>query len=358
MSAERIKSVMAALATVNDPELHKDLVTLNMARDVKVDGDIVSLRIVLTTPACPLKGKIEGDVRAALGTLGWVKDVEIKWDSEVRANTGFGQTGDLLPGVKNTLAVASGKGGVGKTTVAVNLAVALHELGARVGVLDADIYGPNVPGMLGVDGRPMLENDKIQPLFAYGMPVMSMGFLTEPGAAVIWRGPMIAQALRQLLQDVEWGELDYLVVDLPPGTGDAPLSLAQLLPLAGAVVVTTPQEVALQDVRRGIAMFDKLRVPVLGVVENMSYFIAPDTGTRYEIFDHGGGARAAQEFEVPFLGEVPLDQRIRVGADNGVPVASLGEMEPLAVPYFEVARRVAAEISKLNAKKPEPLPVL
>ncbi|MBM4436327.1 MAG: Mrp/NBP35 family ATP-binding protein [Actinobacteria bacterium] len=358
MSADRVQAVIAALKTVLDPELHKDLVTLNMARDVQVAGDDVSMRVVLTTPACPLKGKIEGDVRAALARLGWVQNVAIAWDAEVRANTGFGQTGDLLPGVRNTIAIASGKGGVGKTTVAVNLAVALHTLGARVGVLDADIYGPNVPGMLGVEGRPFLQDDKIQPLFGYGLPVMSMGFLTEPGAAVIWRGPMIAQALRQLLQDVAWGELDYLVVDLPPGTGDAPLSLSQLLPLAGAVIVSTPQEVALQDVRRGIAMFEKLRVPVLGVVENMSYFLAPDTGVRYEIFDHGGGARAAEQFEVPFLGEIPLDTRIRIGSDNGQPVAALGPDDTLAAPYFAIAQRVAAEVSKLNAEKPEPLPVL
>ena len=358
MTEDRTQAVIDALATVNDPELNRDLVALRMARDVDVSGDDVSLRVVLTLPFSPLKDRIETDVRAALQGLGWVRNISIQWDAEVTANSGYGHTGQMLPEVKNVIAVASGKGGVGKSTVAVNVAVALREMGAKVGLLDGDIYGPNIPGMLGIEGQPVLKNDKIQPLSAYGIPVMSMGFLTEPGAAVIWRGPMIAQALRQLVQDVAWGELDYLIVDLPPGTGDAPLSLSQMLPLAGAVIVSTPQEVALQDVRRGIAMFEKLRVPVLGVVENMSYFVCPNCAERHEIFDHGGAAEAAREFEIPFLGEIPLDPRIRVSSDQGHPVAALGLDDPLAKPYVETARLIAAEISKLNAARPEPLPVL
>jgi ATP-binding protein involved in chromosome partitioning len=329
-----------------------------MARDIEVTGDAIALRIVLTTPACPQKDTIERDTRAALDRLGWVQSVDIRWDADVKASSGMGQSGALLPLVRNTVAVASGKGGVGKSTVAVNMTLALHELGARVAILDGDIYGPNVPGMLGVDGQPVLQNDKIQPLRGHGVPVMSMGFLMDQGDAVIWRGPMVAQALRQLLQDVEWGELDYLIVDLPPGTGDAPLSLAQLLPLAGAVIVSTPQEVALQDVRRGIAMFEKLRVPVLGVIENMSYFVCAGCGERHEIFDHGGARQASEQFGVPFLGEIPLDVRIRSASDHGHPVASLGLDDPLAQPYVNAAKLMAGEISKLNAAKPEPLPVL
>ena len=359
MTEERIQAVRRALAGVHDPDLQRDLIALNMVRDIEVTGGDVSLRVVLTTPACPYVAELESDIRAALGALGWVDDVSIRWDSEVTPNTGFGQEGQMLPGVKNVVAVASGKGGVGKSTLAVNVTVALRELGASVGILDADIYGPNVPGMLGVEGRPVLKNDRIQPLRGHGVPVMSMGFLADPDQAVIWRGPMVAQALRQLLQDVEWGELDYLIVDLPPGTGDAPLSLSQLLPLAGAVIITTPQDVALQDVRRGIVMFERLRVPVLGVIENMSYFICPNCDERHEIFDHGGGAEAAEQFGVPFLGEIPLDPRIRRACDSGQPVAALGGLQdPLAAPYFAAARQIAAEVAKLNASRPEPLPVL
>ncbi len=358
MSEERTEAVRRALAGVHDPDLQKDLIALHMVRDIEVVGGDVSLRMVLTTPAGPYVGELESDIRAALGALGWVNDVSIRWDSEIKANTGFGQDGEMLPGVKNVIAVASGKGGVGKSTLAVNVTVALRELGARVGILDGDIYGPNVPGMLGVEGKPVLENDRIQPLRGHGVPVMSMGFLADPDQAVIWRGPMVAHAMRQLLQDVEWGELDYLIIDLPPGTGDAPLSLSQLLPLAGAAIITTPQDVALQDVRRGIAMFEKLRVPVLGVIENMSYFICPNCDARHEIFDHGGGEQAAEQFGVPFLGEIPLDSRIRSAGDSGRPVAALGLADPLAAPYFAAARQIAAEVAKLNAARPEPLPVL
>ena len=316
MADERLEQVTEALKHVVDPDRQRDVVGAKMVRDVSVDGTTISLTVALSSPDSPHRTQIEQGIRTALGNLEWPTDIELSWTAEVSANTGFGQEGQTIPGVKNTIAIASGKGGVGKSTVAANLAVALRELGTKVGLLDGDIYGPNIPGMLGVNGRPVLEDDKIQPLAGFGVPVMSMGFLTDPGQAIIWRGPMIAQALRQLVHDVAWGELDYLVVDLPPGTGDAPLSLSQLLPLSGAVIVSTPQDVALQDVRRGIAMFETLRVPVLGVIENMSYFVSPDTGARFEIFDHGGAKRAAEELGVPFLGEIPLDPEIRIAADN------------------------------------------
>ena len=358
MADERIEQVTEALKNVVDPDRQRDVVGAKMVRDISVDGNTISLTVALSSPESPHRAQIEQGIRTALGNLDWPTDIELSWTAEVSANTGFGQEGQTIPGVKNTIAIASGKGGVGKSTVAANLAVALRELGTKVGLLDGDIYGPNIPGMLGVNGRPVLENDKIQPLAGFGVPVMSMGFLTDPGQAIIWRGPMIAQALRQLVHDVAWGELDYLVVDLPPGTGDAPLSLSQLLPLSGAVIVSTPQDVALQDVRRGIAMFETLRVPVLGVIENMSYFVSPDTGARFEIFDHGGAKRAAEELGVPFLGEIPLDPEIRIAADNGRPVTSRGKDDPVARPYYEAASLIGSEVARLNAAKPDPLPVL
>ena len=358
MADERLEQVTEALKHVVDPDRQRDVVGAKMVRDVSVDGTTISLTVALSSPDSPHRTQIEQGIRTALGNLEWPTDIELSWTAEVSANTGFGQEGQTIPGVKNTIAIASGKGGVGKSTVAANLAVALRELGTKVGLLDGDIYGPNIPGMLGVNGRPVLEDDKIQPLAGFGVPVMSMGFLTDPGQAIIWRGPMIAQALRQLVHDVAWGELDYLVVDLPPGTGDAPLSLSQLLPLSGAVIVSTPQDVALQDVRRGIAMFETLRVPVLGVIENMSYFVSPDTGARFEIFDHGGAKRAAEELGVPFLGEIPLDPEIRIAADNGRPVTSRGKDDPVARPYYEAASLIGSEVARLNAAKPDPLPVL
>lgn len=350
--------VREALRTIEDPYLGAAFSEYNLARDVQVTDGTVALRLVLPVPLGPVKQSLDTAIRERLVALPGVSGVEIEWTSNVTANSGFGQSGQPLQGVKNTVAVASGKGGVGKSTVAVNLTVALQSMGARVGILDADIYGPNVPGMLGVTGRPILANDKIQPLYGYGVPVMSMGFLADEGTAMIWRGPMVAQALRQLIEDVDWGQLDYLIVDLPPGTGDAPLSLAQILPLAGAVIVSTPQEVALQDVRRGIAMFEKLRVPNLGVVENMSYFVCGSCEERHEIFDHGGAARAAETAGVPLLGEIPLDPSIRRGGDQGRPPAASGADDALGAAYFDAAQHTTAQLSKLNAAKPEPLPVL
>ena len=356
MDQQRLDQVMAGLRTVEDPELHKDLVTLNMARDIEIDGGKVSLTVVLTTPACPLKDEIDRRVRAGLEHLDWVESIEINMTAEVRQSGG---NGDLtaIPGVKNLVAVASGKGGVGKSTTAVNLAIALSSQGADVGILDADVYGPNIPMMLGAKGNPSTRGGKIKPVEAYGLKVMSLGFMLEEGAPVIWRGPMIAGALKQLLNDVDWGELDYLIIDMPPGTGDASLSMAQLVPLAGALIVSTPQAVALQDVLRSISMWERLDVPVLGLVENMSYFLNPSTGERIEIFGHGGAHEAADSLGIEFLGEVPLDQSICVGGDSGRPVAA-DTSNPLAATYAEIAGKLAAMISVKNEARVEPLPML
>lgn len=250
--------------------------------------------------------------------------------------------------IKNTIAVASGKGGVGKSTVSTNLALSLAQDGAKVGLLDADIYGPNIPLMMGVHNTPLATQNRIIPNEAYGIKIMSMGFLLKPDQPVVWRGPMLGQALRQFLNDVEWGELDYLVIDLPPGTGDVQLSLTQLVPVTGGVIVTTPQQVALSDVRKGVATFAQLEVPIMGVIENMSYFIAPDTGRRYEIFGTGGGQKYAQEIEVPFLGALPIDPRIAQGGDTGKPIVASEPQSPAALAMRNVARQVAASINILN----------
>ncbi|MBI3943625.1 MAG: Mrp/NBP35 family ATP-binding protein [Chloroflexi bacterium] len=334
---------MQALAHVIDPELHKDLVTLNMARDVVVNGNEVSLRIVLTTPACPLKGKIQSDVESALRPLGATK-VNIRWDSQVPTDNRI--SGALNIGVKSAIAISSGKGGVGKSTVAVNLAVALQRSGAKVGLLDADIYGPNIPIMMGAKGRPMSPDGKhIVPIEAHGVRIMSMGFLVDPDKPVVLRGPMLHGIIRQFLGDVMWGDLDYLFVDLPPGTGDAQLSLSQSIPLTGAVMVTTPQDVSVADVTKALGMFNQVDVPILGLVENMGAFIAPDTGKRYDIFGAGGGRKLAERAGVPFLGEIPLDPQVRVGGDAGIPIVISHPNSPAAKALVDIANALAASIS-------------
>lgn len=343
------QQVFNALSTVIEPELHRDLVTLKMIRDVSVQNDDVTFTIVLTTPACPLRGQIDAEATAAVKKIPGVKNVNIKWDANVPTDARI--SGRLQMDVRSTIAVASGKGGVGKTTVAVNLAVALAQSGARVGLLDADIYGPNIPIMLGLEHqKPLAENDKIIPLEAFGLKLMSMGFLVSPEQAMIWRGPMLHSAIRQFLTDVEWGALDYMVIDLPPGTGDAQLTLAQTLPLTGAVIVATPQDVALADVVRGVTMFKRLEVPVLGVIENMSYFVCPHCGERTDIFDHGGAQRMANKMEVAFLGEIPLDPKIRLGGDTGLPVSITEPDSALGQAFKNVAQQVAAKVSVLNAQ--------
>lgn len=336
------EAIMAALSTVMEPELHRDLVTLHMIRDLQIQGEQVSFTIMLTTPACPLRGKIESDARKAVLAIPGVKGVTIKLDSNV---PGDGRQRGLmeLP-VKNMVAVASGKGGVGKSTVAVNIAVALAQSGAKVGLLDADIYGPNVPTMMGLKHLPNPENGKMVPAEAYGVRVISIGFMVKPGQALIWRGPMLHSAIRQFLGDVDWGELDYLIVDLPPGTGDAQLSLAQSVPLSGGIIVTLPQQVSIEDASRGLAMFNQLNVPVLGVVENMSYLELPD-GTRMDIFGTGGGEQLAKSADVPFLGQIPLDAAVREGGDAGKPIIVTHPESAAAKALQSLAETVAARIS-------------
>ena len=340
-------AVMAALKTVNDPELHKDIVTLGMVKDLRIDGTKVALQVELTTPACPLKDQIEADVRRALGTVDGIGDIQLTFGARVRANSSAGPQGDLLPKVKNVVLVGAGKGGVGKSTVALNMAISLARCGAKVGLLDADFYGPSVPIMTGLSqAQPKSKDGKIlQPLEAFGLKIMSIGFLVEPDQALVWRGPMLHGALIQLLRDVEWGELDYLVLDLPPGTGDIPLSLAQAVKSAGVVLVSTPQDVALSDVLKAKIMFDKVNIPILGLVENMSTFVCPHCFKETPIFATGGAERAAGAMAIPFLGKVPLDLAIREGGDAGTPISAVLPLSPQSVALMDVAKRVAGQIS-------------
>jgi ATP-binding protein involved in chromosome partitioning len=344
----RREEVMRELRTVQDPDLHRDLVSLGMIQDLKIDGDRVSFAVVLTTPACPVKDQMKQWTGDAVRRLPWVGEVDV----DLRAQTTSGRAGSneqLIPRVKNVIAVASGKGGVGKSTTSVNVALALAETGAKVGLLDGDIYGPNVPLMMGMKGKPRLDSEdgKIVPARAYGIRLMSIGFFLDEDNPVIWRGPMVHGAIQQFLRDVDWGELDYLVIDLPPGTGDAALSLSQLIPLSGAVIVTTPQDVALQDVAKGMAMFRRLEVPVLGVVENMSYFVCDNCHERHEIFGRGGGERIARQFGVPFLGQIPLQPRVREGGDEGRPIVVTHPEAPESQAFRSVAGAVAQQVSIL-----------
>ncbi|MBN2547834.1 MAG: Mrp/NBP35 family ATP-binding protein [Anaerolineales bacterium] len=336
------EAVLDALSKVQEPELHKDLVTLNMIRDLKIDGDRVSFTIVLTTPACPMRGKIEQNARQAVESIPGVGAVEVKMDANVPSD---GRARGLLQlPIRNAIAVASGKGGVGKSTVAVNIAVVLAQYGARVGLLDADIYGPNIPTMMGVQQLPPAHDDKLAPAESYGVKIMSIGFLVKPDQPLIWRGPMLHSAIRQFLTDVAWGELDYLIVDLPPGTGDAALSLAQSLPLSGGIIVTLPQQVSLDDARRGLEMFRQLDVPLFGVVENMSYLDLPD-GTRMDVFGSGGGERLARESGVPYIGAIPIDPTVRQGGDQGKPVVITHPDSPVSQALKHIAEDIAAKIS-------------
>ncbi len=343
------QQVIGALSNVIEPELHRDLVTLDMIKDLAVDGGTVRFSVVLTTPACPLRTQIEQEVRAAVMALPGVDEVAINMTANVAADPRV--RGHLEIPVRNTIAIASGKGGVGKSTLSVNLAIALSHLGAEVGLLDADIYGPNIPMMLGLRGMPPPREDKMVPAEGYGLKVVSMGFLVPPDQPVVWRGPMLHSALRQFLIDVDWGPLDYLVVDMPPGTGDVQLSLAQSVPLTGGVIITTPQDVALADARKGLATFTKLDVPVLGIVENMSYFLCPHCGERTDVFSHGGGREAAEDLGVPFLGEVALDVAVRAGGDQGRPVVVANPDSAPAQAITRVAQAIAARVSIINMER-------
>ncbi len=358
MANVTVEQVMDALRGVDDPDLRADIVTLNMARDVRVEGASVTLRLVLTTPACPLKGRFKRDIEAALEPLG-LTEVTIDFDAEVRRAPGPAQPGGhggqpaapRMPEVKAVIAVASGKGGVGKSTVATNLAVSLAQTGAKVGLLDADIYGPSMPVMLGLRGsKPMIDEKlgKIVPLERHGLKVMSMGFMLEEADAVVWRGPMLGKALQQFIEDVAWGALDYVVVDMPPGTGDVQLSLAQLLPVAGVVVVTTPQDVAFADVRRAIKMFEMTRTKVLGLVENMSHFVCPSCGTGHQIFGASRIEAHAKAHGLEVLAQLPLDVVTAVAADAGEPIVVAEPDSPAAAEYARLAGQVAQRLAILS----------
>jgi ATP-binding protein involved in chromosome partitioning len=348
-------AVIEALRGVMDPELHKDIVTLGMAKSVQVSNGNVSLLVTLTTPACPLRETIEKDVRAALVKLPGVHSIEVKFDWSVPEGRRL-ENKAPIPSVKNLIAVASGKGGVGKTTVAVNLAIALKTMGALVGLLDADVYGPNVPVMVGTTEQPkMLDEKTILPIQAYGVKVISMGLLNPGDRPLVWRGPMLHSVMQQFLRSVRWGTLDYLIVDLPPGTGDVQLSLIQSVSVSGAVVVTTPSVVALADVRKAVEMFRQVHVDVLGIVENMSYFACPHCNGKIDVFGHGEGERLAKMFELPFLGEIEIDPQIRIGGDTGRPVAGLGPDAPSAKSIYQMARNVAARVSVVNLSGPAPV---
>jgi ATP-binding protein involved in chromosome partitioning len=348
------EAVLGALSQVQEPELHQDLVSLNMIRDLKIEGGEVSFTVMLTTPACPLRDQIERESRQAVEAVPGVKNVSVNLDANVPSDGR--PRGILKLPIRNAIAVASGKGGVGKSTLAVNLAVILAKSGARVGLLDADIYGPNIPTMMGVDHLPAAGEDKLFPAEAFGVKLMSIGFMVKADQPLIWRGPMLHSAIRQFLSDVEWGELDYLVVDLPPGTGDAGLSLAQSLPLSGGLIVTLPQQVSLDDARRGLEMFRQMNVPIFGIVENMSYLELPD-GTRMDVFGSGGGERLAKESGVPFIGSIPMDPAVRVGGDRGVPVTISDPDSPVSVALNQVAMDVAAKVSIAAVQNSDFVPI-
>jgi ATP-binding protein involved in chromosome partitioning len=348
------QTVLQALSQIIDPDLKKDIVTLGFVKDLIISGGDVSFRIVLTTPACPVKEAFEEEATRLVARIEGVERVRVTMDAEVPQGRGVANN-VALPGVKNIIAVSSGKGGVGKSTVAVNLAVSLALDGAKVGLMDADVYGPNVPLMLGIGNiQPQVTSrNQLIPLEAHGVKIISMAVLVPPDKPMILRGPMLHGVVRQFLTDVDWGELDYLIVDMPPGTGDVQLSLAQLVPVQGAVLVTTPQAVSLSDVRRALKMFEQVSIPALGVIENMSYFVPPDMpDKRYDIFGTGGGRQLAEEFNIRLLGEVPLGLEVREGGDRGVPVVIANPESPQAIAFRAVAEEVARQIS-IEAMKPE-----
>lgn len=356
MSSVSSNDILKALSTVQDPDLRKDLVTLNMVQDIAIEGKTVSFKVVLTTPACPLKDKIEQDcIEAIHGLVSPELEVKIEMTANVTSNR---MDKLVLPGVKNVIAVVSGKGGVGKSTVASNLALALSELGAKVGLLDADIHGPSVPIMFGVhdetpDMRVVDGKQLMVPIERHGIKLLSIGFMIDPNQAVVWRGPMVSSALRQFVNDTDWGELDYLVLDMPPGTGDIHLTMAQIVPVSGVVLVTTPQDVALADAQKAATMFEMLpnKIPMLGVVENMSWFTPAELpNNKYYIFGEGGGQKLASRLKVELLGQVPLVIGVREGADKGMP-AVLDDQNPAKPVFLDVAQAVARQLAIINAAK-------
>ena len=328
-----------------DPDLRKDIVSLGFIKDLQIDGGGVAFAIELTTPACPVKEQLREQAMAAVKELAGVTAVNVRMTANVQSAS-MPETGrQPLPGVKNVIAVGAGKGGVGKTTVSVNLALALAKFGSRVGILDGDIYGPNVPIMMGLNTQLATDGKQIVPAEAYGVQVVSIGFLTSDDAPIIWRGPMLHGAIQQFFKEVAWKDLDYLIVDMPPGTGDVALSLSQTVPVVGAVVVTTPQQVSLADSRRAVRMYQKLNIPTLGMVENMSYYACPNCHHEADIFGHGGGEQLAQTMEVPFLGRLPIYQPIREGGDTGVPIVFAEPESVAGRAFMSLAERVAAQVS-------------
>ena len=351
-------AVLDVLRTVKDPDQGTDIVALGLVRDLHVHDAEVSFTLAFTTQSPPAKAALHSEASKAVSRLPGVGRVQVKMGSAAASRPAqqtpphaAGPSADFIPEVKHTVAVSSGKGGVGKSTVAVNLALALKQTGAQVGLVDVDVYGPDVPLMMGARGRPGMFDNKIIPVEAHGIKIMSIGLLVAEREALVWRGPMIHSAVQQFLRDVMWGALDYLVFDMPPGTGDAQLSLSQIVPLTGVVMVTTPQDVALLDVRKALGMFRKLNVPILGIVENMSYFVAPDTGRQYAIFGEGGGARVAEEFGVPLIGRIPLEMETRRGGDAGIPVVVGQPDSDQAKAFREVAKAVAARVDAVSGLK-------
>ena len=348
------KLVLEALSKVEEPELGKDLVSLGMIKDLSISGAQIAFTVELTTPACPYRGKIEQEAKEAVEKLEGVEEVSVALTSNVPSD---GRSRGLVDKpIKNAIAVASGKGGVGKSTVAVNLAASLALAGAKVGLLDGDIYGPNVPTMMGVDRMPPPGEGKLMPAEAFGVKFVSIAFMVEPGKPLIWRGPMLHKAIRQFIADVAWGELDYLVVDLPPGTGDAPLSLSQSMPLTGAVIVTMPQQVSLDDAGRALEMFRTMDVPILGVVENMS-FLKLESGEVVDLFGQGGGTRLAEAADVPFLGTIPIDSRVREGGDQGTPIVVSHPDSEVGLALTSVAEQIAAKVSVLAFQHSNIIPI-
>jgi ATP-binding protein involved in chromosome partitioning len=349
--------VLEALRPIIDPDFQKSIVDLGFIKDLRIEGGKVSFSIELTTPACPVKAEFERAARERVASIEGVEDVAVTMTSNTRQAARSGGAGPeqiTLPGVKNIIAVASGKGGVGKSTTAINLALTLRDQGAEVGILDADVYGPSLSLLAGVHGRPDTTPDrKIMPLIGQGMKLMSMAFFLDEGSPVIWRGPMVHGLVKQFLSDVNWGELDYLIVDMPPGTGDAALTLTQMAPLSGAVIVTTANDLSLIDARKGLQMFEKVGVPILGIIENMSYFTPPDLPDRkYYIFGRGGGERVAQELGVDFLGEVPIDPRIATDGDVGKPIVVSEPDSPSSLAFREISGEIVRKVARLAMKSP------
>jgi len=342
-------TVLDALRPIIDPDFGKNIVDLGFIKNLKIDGGAVRFDIELTTPACPVKAEFERAAREAVSALDGVDQVEVVMTANTRGRPADpGAEAKVLPGVRNAIAVASGKGGVGKSTVAVNIALALRQSGATVGILDVDVYGPSLPLLTGTSGRPEAKNQRLFPMEAFGMKLMSMGYLVGENSPVIWRGPMVHGLVRQFLSDVEWGELDYLIIDMPPGTGDAALTLTQQAPLAGAIIVTTANDLSTIDARKGLTMFEKVQVPVLGIVENMSYFTPPDLPDRkYHIFGKGGGKKIAEELGVDFLGEIPIDTAIVERGDQGRPIVADAPDSPSAIALCDIAGQVARKLAVL-----------